>query len=304
MYSPFEDSGDDLLSVVCQLQIFFSLLSSIILKTDPDSPTMAVLLPILIAVPPVAAFIFESGLLDELHKCMHDGTTGYWTPCGRIMVGWRAKSVAALERLLCVQRLTADDEDGDDEPIRAVEGAGADVAAPPALASARVAHMPSITAENLSATAPAALDVNTPAVHLLTMIAQREGGKEELNEALVTLGVGSFSAASPPSVSLFNDAPPMSPSPSSSSTPASELDRRIKEKISALFGAPSASAEVVQKAADKLRPHRATAEKTEREATYQQACGGNMDTDNMSTRGEDGGVPTGARAPERGPLEA
>ena len=58
-YAPFIDDGDDFLSQICQMQIFFSLLSTIILQTNPNSPVMAVLLPILITIPPVSGFIFE-----------------------------------------------------------------------------------------------------------------------------------------------------------------------------------------------------------------------------------------------------
>ena len=58
-YAPFVDDGDDFLSQICQMQIFFSLLSTIILQTNPNSPVMAVLLPILITIPPVSGFIFE-----------------------------------------------------------------------------------------------------------------------------------------------------------------------------------------------------------------------------------------------------
>ena len=68
MFAPFEDPEDDLLSQVCQLQVFFSLLSTIILKSKPDSQFMATMMPILLAVPPVCACIFESGLLEEIHK--------------------------------------------------------------------------------------------------------------------------------------------------------------------------------------------------------------------------------------------
>ena len=100
MYAPFEDDGDDLLSQICQLQIFFSLLSKIILTTNPNNPMMSVLLPIMIGIPPVAAFIFESGVLDELSALMAAADNGIPIPCSggkRIGVGLRASTIAKLE---------------------------------------------------------------------------------------------------------------------------------------------------------------------------------------------------------------
>jgi len=107
MYAPFIDDGDDFLSQICQMQIFFSLLSSIILQTDPNSPVMAVLLPILIAVPPVSGFIFESGVLDELKKITSPDDTGWpipFTGGKRVGVGCRSRTTACLERLLGVKK--------------------------------------------------------------------------------------------------------------------------------------------------------------------------------------------------------
>ena len=106
-YAPFIDDGDDFLSQICQMQIFFSLLSSIILQTDPNSPVMAVLLPILIAVPPVSGFIFESGVLDELKKITSPDDTGWpipFTGGKRVGVGCRSRTTACLERLLGVKK--------------------------------------------------------------------------------------------------------------------------------------------------------------------------------------------------------
>ena len=79
---------------------------------------MAVLLPILIAVPPVMGFIFESGFLDEFKKCRTIADNGVPTPCGRIGIGLRARAVQLLERLLSVKH-TAVREDNEDEATTA-----------------------------------------------------------------------------------------------------------------------------------------------------------------------------------------
>ena len=56
-----EDS-DDRLSQVCQASLFFSLASGIILKLEVDSSqtVLSYLLTVMLAVPPVLAFVFES----------------------------------------------------------------------------------------------------------------------------------------------------------------------------------------------------------------------------------------------------
>jgi len=61
-YEPFVSESDDRLSKICQTSLFFSLVSSIALKMEPDSSqeVLGVLLLIMLAVPPVIAFLFES----------------------------------------------------------------------------------------------------------------------------------------------------------------------------------------------------------------------------------------------------
>ena len=116
-YAPFIDDGDDFLSQICQMQIFFSLLSTIILQTKPNSPVMAVVLPILIVFPPVSGFIFESGVLDELKKISAPDDNGWPIPFSggkRVGVGVRSKTTACLERLFGVKKaLEEPDEDTD-----------------------------------------------------------------------------------------------------------------------------------------------------------------------------------------------
>ena len=118
MYSPFINDGDDLLSQICQMQIFFSLLSTIILQTNPNSPAMAAILPILIAFPPLMGFVFESGVLKELKKLSSPDDNGWpipFTGGKRIGVGIRAKSIKFLERLLGVKKLEKQREDEEDK---------------------------------------------------------------------------------------------------------------------------------------------------------------------------------------------
>ena len=113
-YAPFIDDGDDFLSQICQMQIFFSLLSTIILQTNPNSPMMAVLLPMLIAVPPISGFIFESGILDELKQVtsfLDNGLPIPFTAGRRVGVGCRSKTNGFLERLLGVKKAPEEPEE-------------------------------------------------------------------------------------------------------------------------------------------------------------------------------------------------
>ena len=61
-YEPYVEKSDDQLSKVCQVSLFFSLVSSIALKVESDSSTEAlgVVLVFTLMVPPVAGFLFES----------------------------------------------------------------------------------------------------------------------------------------------------------------------------------------------------------------------------------------------------
>ena len=75
---------------------------------------MAVLLPILIAVPPVSGFIFESGVLDELKKITSPDDNGWpipFTGGKRVGVGCRSRTTAWLERLLGVKKTPEEPEE-------------------------------------------------------------------------------------------------------------------------------------------------------------------------------------------------
>lgn len=115
MYAPFIEDSDDLLSQVCQMQVFFSLLSSIILMSMPDSPAMGVLLPITILVPPIAAVVFQTGILDKLKAAAEAEDNGVPTPCGRVGVGARGKVGRLVDRALMVKRIPKIDAAADEE---------------------------------------------------------------------------------------------------------------------------------------------------------------------------------------------
>ena len=62
MYSslrPYIGNSDGILAMVAQVQIFVSLLSSIALKTNPNSPAMTVILVGLVFIPPAFAIVSE-----------------------------------------------------------------------------------------------------------------------------------------------------------------------------------------------------------------------------------------------------
>ena len=63
-FAPYADVGDDRLAQVCQLSLFFSLIAAIALKMEYDTsaPALGIILTVLLAVPPVLAFLFQSGI--------------------------------------------------------------------------------------------------------------------------------------------------------------------------------------------------------------------------------------------------
>ena len=115
MFAPYVNSGDDMLSQICQFQIFFSLLSKIILQTNANNPVMGILLPVMLALPPVTGFIFQSGVLGEIGKINAVTKDGFETPCGTFGVGWREKLIAILEKILGVKQLPIEGEDEEEE---------------------------------------------------------------------------------------------------------------------------------------------------------------------------------------------
>lgn len=70
-FAPFISHSDDVLSIVCQLQIFFTLLSAVLKQANPNSVIMSSLMPIMILIPPAVALILEfdvKGLIQRLRQ--------------------------------------------------------------------------------------------------------------------------------------------------------------------------------------------------------------------------------------------
>ena len=63
-YAPHANQADSRLSKICQVSLFFSLVSSITLKMEEDESAeeLGIVLLVLLAVPPVIAFFFQSDL--------------------------------------------------------------------------------------------------------------------------------------------------------------------------------------------------------------------------------------------------
>ena len=77
-FAPFVEKSDDILQTVCQVQIFFALLSSIILKTNPDQEDIANILTAMLFVPPLLGLYLETPLPGELQK-LYDYARGRCT---------------------------------------------------------------------------------------------------------------------------------------------------------------------------------------------------------------------------------
>ena len=72
LYSPYLEDGDDNLAKLCQVQIFFALLSSIALKYDvgtlANSTNIGTLLVVLTVLPLSLAFFLETPLAELCYK--------------------------------------------------------------------------------------------------------------------------------------------------------------------------------------------------------------------------------------------
>ena len=70
---PYEDYNDDILARLCQLELFFCLLTSLILRQDPHSPWLAIALPVSLVIPPlliIADLCYDSFFdMDEPGRC-------------------------------------------------------------------------------------------------------------------------------------------------------------------------------------------------------------------------------------------
>jgi hypothetical protein len=75
-FAPYVDKGDDRLASVCQVSIFFALVSAITLRLEYDSSAhvLGVLLVFTLAVPPVLAFVFQSDI--DWDETLHVSAAG------------------------------------------------------------------------------------------------------------------------------------------------------------------------------------------------------------------------------------
>ena len=96
-YEPYVEKSDDQLAKVCQVSLFFSLVSSIALKMQPDgsADTLAGLLVFMLALPPTIAFFYQSDLdfeqgchvstvkkvlLERFHRTLGEYIKRMWGP--------------------------------------------------------------------------------------------------------------------------------------------------------------------------------------------------------------------------------
>jgi len=72
--SPFTKSSHDVMSQLCQFQIFFALLAGVVLKTDPtelESEWLGNILTVMCAVPPLIGLAFNNDRLRSLFDKKH-----------------------------------------------------------------------------------------------------------------------------------------------------------------------------------------------------------------------------------------
>ena len=124
-YEPYVEKSDDQLSKVCQVSLFFSLVSSIALKMEPDgsADTLAGLLLFMLAMPPMIALFYQSDLDFEQHVSsvkrallrLFHRTLGR---CIKCMWGQPAKAEAAKEAAPLKAATRASTGSTQDGPIR------------------------------------------------------------------------------------------------------------------------------------------------------------------------------------------
>ena len=67
-YAPFEEKNDDFLSIVCQLQVFFTLLVTIMRRANPESQLAPIIMNVWVLTPIVIAIIMQVGCFDKVGK--------------------------------------------------------------------------------------------------------------------------------------------------------------------------------------------------------------------------------------------
>ena len=108
-WAPYIDDGDDLLSSLCQLSIFFSLCASVITNEYPDDATMSALLPVVIVTPAVMAFAFQAGFLDQFISKRGGHSDDHCVD--RLIKKSTGKIVIVLDRLLGTKKKASHSEE-------------------------------------------------------------------------------------------------------------------------------------------------------------------------------------------------
>ena len=96
---PFEDDGDDRLSRLCQIELFFAILCTLILRTNPSSPFMAVALPLSLCAPPLLV------LFTVVQQTFYDpDNPGRFTRCLQSCGGALRRNLQRVVNFLVCQR--------------------------------------------------------------------------------------------------------------------------------------------------------------------------------------------------------
>ena len=197
---------------------------------------MAVLLPILIAVPPVSGFIFESGVLDELKKITSPDDNGWpipFTGGKRVGVGCRSRTTAWLERLLGVKKAPEQEPEEEDALVLDLHSSSGGVASeletftcsPP---GKLVGAVDSFSSEDVMEGAPrASARKDTPPSQRSASSARKETPPSQRSAS-------SARKDAPPSQrSARKDAPPSQRS-ARKETPPSQRSARVPQALSTL----------------------------------------------------------------------
>ena len=103
-FAPYINSTDDLLSAICQLTIFFSLVASIVTKEFPNDHAMSVLLPVLLLLPIVLTFLSEIEFFSFCHSYLsrddqkESSVSQRLNACRKGFISW-------LDRVLGTERM-------------------------------------------------------------------------------------------------------------------------------------------------------------------------------------------------------
>jgi len=99
VYQPYDDPGDDVLSQMAQLSIFFSLVASIVTNAYPNDPVMSALLPLFLAVPIALMLLFELELLERFKGLVEPDEDGNVQWIGRIVLHVCRMANSQIERV-------------------------------------------------------------------------------------------------------------------------------------------------------------------------------------------------------------